>query len=55
MNHHQVSEIVALADLNQVLEHVATSIDTRSIRKNQLQLLLECHETLAWIAASRDK
>ena len=55
MNHHQVSEIVALADLNQVLEHVATSIDTSSIRKDQLQLFLECHETLAWVAASRDK
>ena len=51
--HDKISEVVALADLDEVFKDVAATIDTRRIRKDQLELLLEGNETLARVAASR--
>ena len=55
MNHDQVSEVVSLADLNQVFEHVATSVYASSVGNDQLHLLLESHKSLTWVTTRCDQ
>ena len=53
MKDYQVSEVVSLRDLNEILEHETTSVDPNSIWYYQLQLLLELYQSLACIARCR--
>jgi len=55
MHHDQVSEFVGLADLNQVFEHVATSIHTSCVRDNQLEFFLEGHQSLTRVTTRCDQ
>ena len=55
MYHNKICKVVALADLDKVFQHIATTIDASCVRYNQLELLLENYEALARIAAGGDE
>jgi hypothetical protein len=55
MQHNEVSKVVSLADLDQVFHHVTTSVDTKRVRKNQLELLLEGNKSLRWVSTSSNE
>ena len=55
MDHDKVSEVVSLADLDQVFQHVATAVDTSRVGNDKLQLFLEGSKTLARVSAGGHK
>jgi len=55
VDHNQVREVVSLADLDQVLQHVATSVDPGRVGNDDFELFLESGETLARVATCSDK
>lgn len=51
----EISKVVLLADLDEVFKNVATSVDSRRVRQNQLKLFLEADQPLAGVTARRDE
>lgn len=55
VDHNQVREVVSLADLDQVLQHVTTSVDSGRIGNDDFELFLESGQTLARVATCSDE
>ena len=55
MYHDDVCKIIVLANFDEFFKDIATTINSRSVRYDELEFLLERDKPLAWVAAGRDE